>query len=81
MADKNNLKLLFYRPQEPIFVQKGPSGAVFDVPDNFLTDRYRPIGPDLQNRYNISRLILFNYKPSYIIDLESLQCKGFRLKI
>lgn len=50
MADKNNLKLLFYRPQEPVFVQKGPAGAVFDVPDNFLTDRYRPIGPEIQNR-------------------------------
>ncbi|XP_054737407.1 phenoloxidase 2-like [Anastrepha obliqua] len=42
MADKKNLLLLFDRPNEPIFVQKGQA-AVFDVPDKFLTDRYRSI--------------------------------------
>lgn len=49
MADKNNLLLLFERPTEPIFMEKG--NAVFDVPDNFLTDRYQPIGTEVQSRF------------------------------
>lgn len=51
MADKKNLLLLFDRPQEPIFVAKGNQKAVFDLPDNFLTDRYRPIGTELATRF------------------------------
>lgn len=53
MADKKNLLLLFDRPQEPVFMEKGEtnSSSVFDVPDNYLTDRYRPIGADLTNRF------------------------------
>lgn len=30
---------------------KGAEGAVFDVPDNFLTDRYRTIGNEVQSRF------------------------------
>ncbi len=30
---------------------KGEEGSVFDVPDNFLTDRYRPIGNEIQSRF------------------------------
>lgn len=51
MADKKNLLLLFDRPQEPIFVSKGPNKAVFDIPDNYLTDRYRPIGTEVTSRF------------------------------
>ncbi|XP_050319431.1 phenoloxidase 2-like [Bactrocera neohumeralis] len=50
MADKNNLLLLFDRPTEPIFMEKGKA-AVFDVPDKFLTDRYRPISTEVQSRF------------------------------
>lgn len=50
MADKNNLLLLFDRPTEPIFMEKG-KGAVFDVPDKFLTERYRPISNEVQSRF------------------------------
>nr|8JI8_A Chain A, TK receptor [Aedes aegypti]8JI8_B Chain B, TK receptor [Aedes aegypti]8JI8_C Chain C, TK receptor [Aedes aegypti]8JI8_D Chain D, TK receptor [Aedes aegypti] len=49
MNYKKNLLLLYDRPREPIFMGKGKS--VFDVPDNYLTDRYRPIGPEIQNRF------------------------------
>lgn len=50
--DKKNLLLLFDRPQEPIFIGKGQDGkTVFDVPHNFITDRYRPIAAELQNRF------------------------------
>jgi tyrosinase len=51
MADKKNLLLLFERPQEPVFMEKGKDHAVFDVPDNYLTDRYRPIGDEVQTRF------------------------------
>ncbi|CAD6996671.1 unnamed protein product [Ceratitis capitata] len=50
MADKNNLLLLFDRPTEPVFMEKGKA-AVFDVPDKFLTERYRPIGTEVQSRF------------------------------
>ncbi|XP_058457157.1 phenoloxidase 2-like [Malaya genurostris] len=49
MIHKKNLLLLYDRPREPIFMSKGK--AIFDVPDNYLTDRYRPIGPEIQNRF------------------------------
>lgn len=52
MADKNNLLLLFDRPKEPVFMEKGTTSTVFDVPDNYLTDRYRPIGTEIQNRFS-----------------------------
>lgn len=53
MADKKNLLLLLDRPQEPVFMEKGgaASSSVFDVPDNYLTDRYRPIGTELTSRF------------------------------
>lgn len=51
MADKNNLLLLFDRPNEPIFTPKGKDNAVFEVPDNFLTEKYQPIGAEVQSRF------------------------------
>lgn len=50
-ANKKNLLLLFDRPTEPIFVAKGVDQAVFDVPSNYLTDRYKPIGVQLVSRF------------------------------
>lgn len=56
MADKikNNLLLLFERPGEPVFTKKGDN-VIFRVPDNFLTDRYKPIGTELSNRFGDAR--------------------------
>lgn len=34
-------------------MEKGAENAVFDVPHNFLTDRYRPIGTEVQNRFGM----------------------------
>lgn len=50
MASKNNLLLLFDRPGEPVFMPKGKDKAVFDVPSTFFTEKYKPIGSELQNR-------------------------------
>lgn len=44
------INLLFQRPLEPIFTPRDNGTTVFDVPDEFLTDRYKMVGPDLQNR-------------------------------
>lgn len=51
MADKNNLLLFFERPGEPVFTPKGKQNAVFEVPDNFLTEKYQPIGSEIQSRF------------------------------
>lgn len=50
MANKRNLLLLFERKLEPVFTEKGPNNAVFDVPDNLLTDRYKG-NPAIQDRF------------------------------
>lgn len=52
MADKKNLLLLFERPQEPVFVEKGPKNSVFEVPNNFLPERFRDIGDEVQTRFS-----------------------------
>ncbi|XP_045478278.1 phenoloxidase 1-like isoform X2 [Harmonia axyridis] len=48
---KKHLSLLFDRPQEPVFVAKGDEKVVFDIPNNYLADRYKPIGVQLANRF------------------------------
>lgn len=52
MAKKENLLLLFERPQEPVFVEKGAKNSVFDVPSKFLPDRFRDIGTEVQNKFS-----------------------------
>lgn len=54
MANKTDLLLLLDRPCEPVFMAKGSNAAtstVFDVPDDYLTDRYRPLGGELSARF------------------------------
>lgn len=51
MADKKNLLLLFEKPGEPVFTPKGKQNAVFDVPNNFLEDRFQPFGTEIQSRF------------------------------
>ncbi|XP_017775911.1 PREDICTED: phenoloxidase 2-like [Nicrophorus vespilloides] len=48
---KQNLLLLFDRPQEPVFIPKGPKKSSFNVPQSYLADRYKPIGVELFNRF------------------------------
>lgn len=49
--DKTSLLLLFQRPNEPLFTKKDNGKTSFDVPEDFLTDRYKPIGIELQSRF------------------------------
>lgn len=51
MANKKNLLLLFDRPSEPVFMEKGSEKAVFDVPSNYLSDRYKTIGAEVTSRF------------------------------
>lgn len=51
MANKKNLLLMFERPGEPVFMPKGKQNAVFEVPDNFLTEKYESIGTEVQSRF------------------------------
>lgn len=46
-----DLLLLLERPKEPVFLAKGNQQAVFDVPSNFLENRFKPIGVQLVNRF------------------------------
>lgn len=54
MAKKENLLLLFERPQEPVFIEKGSNKAVFDVPSKYLPDRFKMIGSEVQNHFSES---------------------------
>lgn len=49
--DKNNLLLLFQKPREPLFTARDNGKTAFDVPANFFTDRYRPIGMNIPARF------------------------------
>ncbi|KAL0267125.1 UNVERIFIED_CONTAM: hypothetical protein PYX00_009480 [Menopon gallinae] len=44
------LHFLFDRPGEPVFLPKGDSNAVFDVPSDFIAEEYRPAREGLINR-------------------------------
>uniref|UniRef100_A0A8W7PYR4 Tyrosinase copper-binding domain-containing protein n=1 Tax=Anopheles coluzzii TaxID=1518534 RepID=A0A8W7PYR4_ANOCL len=52
MTDANNILALLQRPLEPTFLPKDDGKTVIDLPDEFLTDRYRAIGADLQSRFS-----------------------------
>ncbi|XP_045467590.1 phenoloxidase 1-like [Harmonia axyridis] len=49
---KKHLLLMYDRPQEPVFVAKGENRSVFKVPNKFLSDRYKPLGVTLTDRFN-----------------------------
>ncbi|XP_024083052.1 uncharacterized protein LOC106673564 [Cimex lectularius] len=50
-SDARNLLHLFDRPTEPVFMPKGDSNAVFDVPPEYLMDRYKPLKDTLTDRF------------------------------
>lgn len=52
MVDKQTaLSLLFDRPKEPIFKEKGDQAVIFDVPKNFIVNRFQDVSVVLQNRF------------------------------
>ncbi|CAG9771864.1 unnamed protein product [Ceutorhynchus assimilis] len=51
MSDKKNILLLFDRPQEPAFMPKGDQKKAFAVPPEYLSEKYKPIGPQVTSRF------------------------------
>ncbi|XP_055606372.1 phenoloxidase 8-like [Uranotaenia lowii] len=52
MTDKNDVLTLLQRPLEPTFYPKDDGKTILELPESFLTDRYRPLGDDLQTRFS-----------------------------
>lgn len=51
VSKKSALALLFDRPKEPIFKEKGDDGVIFDVPKSFIAERFQSVTMDLQSRF------------------------------
>lgn len=47
----DDIKLLFERPLDPLFTKRDNGKAVFDVPQNYYTDRYQNIALELSSRF------------------------------
>ncbi|KAF6200526.1 hypothetical protein GE061_004969 [Apolygus lucorum] len=56
-SDPKTLLYLFERPTEPVFMPKGDKAVVFDVPDEYLVERYRPLKNDLEQRFGADERI------------------------
>lgn len=46
----DDIHLLFQRPNEPLFTVKDNGKAVFELPPDFYTERYKTIGATLSSR-------------------------------
>lgn len=51
VSKKQALSLLFDRPKEPIFKEKGEQGVIFDVPKSFIAERFSDVAVQVQNRF------------------------------
>jgi tyrosinase len=51
MDTKAALSLLFDRPKEPIFMEKGDKGVIFEVPESFVADRFKSVAQTLMNSF------------------------------
>nr|CAD7429510.1 unnamed protein product [Timema monikensis] len=51
MATKKSVLYLFDRPSEPVFVSKGDTNVRFEIPTEYLADRYQPLATDIFNRF------------------------------
>ncbi|XP_043651448.1 phenoloxidase 3-like [Drosophila teissieri] len=70
MGDKKNLLLLFDHPTEPVFMDKGGDGTLFNVPDHYLTDQYTKICKKAQYRIGGSKARMIDLKEISIPDLS-----------
>uniref|UniRef100_A0A336MA48 CSON014281 protein n=1 Tax=Culicoides sonorensis TaxID=179676 RepID=A0A336MA48_CULSO len=71
---KQSLLLLFDRPTEPVLTKKGDD-VVFDLPNRFLTDRYKPIGNEITNRFDDVRQRI-PVKDITLPDIRSIMALG-----
>ncbi|XP_054279415.1 phenoloxidase 2-like [Macrosteles quadrilineatus] len=73
---KEHLLLLFERPTEPTFMPKGAQQAVFDIPQEYLIDRYKPLQDELNNRFGEETKERIQIKKINIPDLSLPQSLG-----
>jgi tyrosinase len=66
----NNLLYLFDRPQEPVFARKGDDETYFSVPSDYLSDRYKTIGAEVQTRFSGNASTLINVKKIALPDMR-----------
>lgn len=64
---KNNLLLLFQKPNEPLFAGKDDGKTIIEVPDEYFTDRYRTLGDELFTRFgeNATNKVVLKSLKSY----------------
>ncbi|XP_058804268.1 phenoloxidase 1-like [Phymastichus coffea] len=48
---ERNLLLLFDRPHEPVYVPKGEQKVSFEIPADYLPEKYQPIGHHILTRF------------------------------
>lgn len=51
MSSSSDVLALLQRPMEPTFYPKNDGKTLMELPDEYLTDRYRPIVDELQTRF------------------------------
>ncbi|XP_058835597.1 phenoloxidase 8-like [Topomyia yanbarensis] len=51
MTTSSDVLALLQRPLEPTFFPKDDGKTVLELPERYLSDRYRPLGADLQTRF------------------------------
>lgn len=51
MNTKTALSLLFDRPKEPIFMEKGRDGVIFEVPANYCAERFEGVAKQVMTRF------------------------------
>jgi len=49
--NKSALLLLFDRPKEPIFKEKGEDKVILDVPKNFISERFQSVETEVVSRF------------------------------
>lgn len=81
--EKSNLLLLFQKPLEPVFTLKDNGKTAFDLPQEYYTDRYKPIGAELSSRFGDDvekRVTLVTVAPPDLTFANSLKrTAGFSL--
>ncbi|XP_046607726.1 phenoloxidase 1-like [Neodiprion virginianus] len=51
MSNDNSILYLFDRPAEPAYVPKGEKKVAFDIPPDYLPERYHDVAADVMNRF------------------------------
>lgn len=69
-ADNTAILYLFDRPAEPVYVPKGEQRVAFDIPPNYLPEKYRNVATEVLTRYNDDTKLKVPVKNISIPDLS-----------